>query len=428
MRLYILLALVTIASLVAAAYAMGLAPPKSLSIAAGSATGGYYRIAQRYQAVLAEDGITLDILETAGSVENAALIAAGRADIALIQGGVEVAHDDGQAEALGAIFYEPVFIFHRRDATVSPYLSDWTGLTIAGGAPGSGTRAAVQALFAGAGVAEEANRLLPLSGRTAADALAGGEVEAAVFVAPLSAPYLAPLLAGPDIALLEIAQLPALSSLLGSSSVVTMPAGGISYSERRPERETALLLMVARLVARADLHPSLVNRLVRALRIVHGGRDALTGDQQFPSLDAVAMPVDLYAQTLIREGPSPLEQLLPYWVAAQISRFAILLLPILFLLLPLFQALPGVYAWRMRAKLYRHYNELLEIDEKSLGEGDADRLRAHVARLEELDRDLVGIRLPVPYRNLAYSTRLHLDLVRKRLREKLAEINTAFSG
>ena len=65
------------------------APPDTITIATGQQGGAYLLFAERYQAVLAREGITLNILETAGSVENLQLLEkdADSVDLAFVQGG-----------------------------------------------------------------------------------------------------------------------------------------------------------------------------------------------------------------------------------------------------------------------------------------------------------------------------------------------------
>lgn len=57
-------------------------PPTRLTLAAGSKSGAYYAFAGRYAAILAREGITLDVLETGGSVDNIALLGGAKADVA----------------------------------------------------------------------------------------------------------------------------------------------------------------------------------------------------------------------------------------------------------------------------------------------------------------------------------------------------------
>ena len=53
---------------------VGAPPPKTLRMATGPVDGAYYAFAQRYARLLAADGIDLDVLPTAGSVENFELL------------------------------------------------------------------------------------------------------------------------------------------------------------------------------------------------------------------------------------------------------------------------------------------------------------------------------------------------------------------
>ncbi|MEL6475870.1 MAG: TAXI family TRAP transporter solute-binding subunit [Pseudomonadota bacterium] len=393
-----------------------LAPPSRLEFAAGGRGGGYWQIAERYRAILARDGIEVRLLETAGSVENARLIGAGQADAGLLQGGVAALPG---TEALGAIFLEPLFLFTRRDGAIPRNPAEWSGLRIAAGGPGSGTRAAIEGFAEAIGLDPAANELVPLGGRAGADALLAGEVDIAAFVAPAAAPYLAPLFRAEEVALLPLEPIGVLTRLWPQSRLVTLPAGGVQLSPPVPQEEIQLLAMVARMAARADLHPSLVDRLVEAAREIHGGRDMLTDEGAFPTTEAAAMPVDVYAGDLIRSGPSPLQQYLPYWVVAQINRFAILLLPVIFLLIPLVRLVPGLYSWRMRARVYRFYARVRDIEVEAQTAG-AEELPKLDRELAALDEEVAGLALPLPYRDYAYTARLHIDLVRQRISHRLA--------
>lgn len=389
-------------------------PPSTVRFAAGIEDGGYWRIATQYRDILAKDGIDLELIPTAGSVENARLMANGQADAALLQGGIPVG--DG-IETLGAVFTEPFLIFARATAglDVPRNPAQWSGLRIAAGGDGSGTRAAARVFLDAAGLADDANTLLPLGGAKAATALTSGDVDVALFVAPLSAPYLSPVLADQDANLLQLDHLVALSRRMPQSVRVDVPSGAFALDPPLPPSRRRLLGLVARIVAQPELHPAIVDRLVEAARQVHEPGDVITPQGRFPSMDNTSLPQDAYARDLIADGPSPLTAFLPYWVVAQISRFAILLLPIVFLLLPFLRALPGLYKWSVRSRVFRHYARIREIDEAAADTDDPEQLRALDAELADLDREIAHLKLPLPHRGYAYDARLHIDLLRKRI-------------
>lgn len=391
-----------------------LLPPETVSMAAGREGGGYYRYAVRYQTILRQDGITLEVLETAGSVENAGLLEAGTVDLALIQGGVPISEDAG-LEALAAVFLEPFLVFHRRSTRDAADLADWEDLRVAAGEPGSGTRAAVEAAARGLGLSLGPNALLPIGGAEAAEALLADRIDAAVFVAPIVAPYLQPLLNDPDIAIGKIRDPEALVRRLPFVRMVDIPAAGVDYALRIPRERVPLVAMVATLAARDDLHPALVDRLVHAALRIHSGSHLLSTELTFPSTEGVALPMDRQAASLITSGPSPLGTVLPYWMTAQVTKVLVFLVPLLVLILPILRIMPGLFAMRIRYRIFRFYNQLVEI-ETELEAGMTDARRDLLLKeLEAIDRKIAHLAVPTRFRELSYALRVHVDLVRRRL-------------
>jgi TRAP-type uncharacterized transport system substrate-binding protein len=420
----ILLVVLAVASAVALigalAWWLDLAPPRSLAMAAGRPGSGYHAIAERYRAILAEDRIELAILESAGSVENARLLAEGLADVALLQGGVAVP-DGAEVEALAAVFLEPLLIFHRGETERAVDPVAWAELRVAAGEPGSGTRAAVLAAARALALPLTPEMLLPIGGTDAVQALLERRVDVAVFVAPVTAPYLEPLFQSDEVRIAPIRDAEALARRLPYVRMVDIPPAALDYARRIPDERVPLVAMVAALVARDDLHPALVNRLVRAAERIHAGTDLVNVAPIFPSLQGLGLPVNVQAAAALENGPDAFERLLPYWMSAQVSRFALLLVPIVVLLLPLFRLLPGVYAWRMHSRIYRRYQELKTIEREAESGVAAARLDQLLARLERIDAEARSVRVPPRYREYAYTLRMHIDLVRRKLAEQAAD-------
>ena len=172
-------------------------PPKTLRIAAGPAGGAYDQVAKRYVEQLARDGITLEVIETAGSVENEQLLAERKVDAALLQGGIPVS--DPQIEAIGSIFFEPMIFLARSELELPGNPALWRGLKINGGRPGSGTAAAYVDFLAAIELDLLANQTVAIGYDDAISALIADEIDIAVFVAPIDAPYLQRAYGHPDI-------------------------------------------------------------------------------------------------------------------------------------------------------------------------------------------------------------------------------------
>jgi TRAP-type uncharacterized transport system substrate-binding protein len=421
--LYLFGFFVIIAVLYGLVVGLRLVPPEHLRIAAGAEGSAYYQFAQQYQKILAEDDIQLEIIETAGSQDNSQLMddSGSGVDIALIQGGI--ATNNVNLNALAAVFPEPLLVFARVGAQLEGNPFSWTGKRVALGAEGSGTRAVVKqlAVLTQAPIlstqANTANNVM--GGQAAVGALLEGRLDLAFFVAPLTASYLQALFDDPSIQLLPIDHSKALASQLPEAHHVDLLSGALRYEPPYPAEPVPLVTMVAKLVARDDLHPAIVNRLMHAVKKVHGKRVTLVMSEAFPNTSLLDMPVNVYAAKLLREGFNPMEKMLPYWIVAQINRFALLLLPIIFLLLPLFKILPALLAWRMQSRVYRYYDRLHEIDmllstNKATPLDDDER--------KELEQELIDIEaslrsesLPLKYRESAYTAVQHLYLVRSRL-------------
>lgn len=108
--------LITAIGLVVAYQFVAPEPPRRITISTGSEAGAYHAYAQRYAAILASKGITLDIRTSAGSHENIRRLENGEAEVAFVQGGVvarptgEDEDEPGPLRSLGSVAYEPVWV------------------------------------------------------------------------------------------------------------------------------------------------------------------------------------------------------------------------------------------------------------------------------------------------------------------------------
>ena len=96
----------TIAGFVVAYQFVEPAPPKHIRIATGSLTGAYYSFGNLYKEVLKQQGITLEVRQTAGSVANIDLLENPKSDVdvAFVQGGTADASTTGDLVALASLY------------------------------------------------------------------------------------------------------------------------------------------------------------------------------------------------------------------------------------------------------------------------------------------------------------------------------------
>lgn len=176
-------------------------PPKKIVITTGSDTGTYYKLAQQYRTALAKEGIELEILNSSGSKENIKRLLDKQADIAFIQGGT--GSDDVTLQSLGSLYYEPLWIFLRKGIDVEK-ITDLSGLRIAIGQEGSGTRVLSSELLSLNHINEQSAMLLSLSSSDAATALVQAKCDVAMMVASSDSEIVQKLLRSDKVKLLEL--------------------------------------------------------------------------------------------------------------------------------------------------------------------------------------------------------------------------------
>src|SRR6187455_17675 len=122
--------------------------PRRIVLATGPVDGLHHELSQRYQAILARNGVTVVERVTSGAEENAKLLhdPESGVDVAFMLGGVVPAAQHTGIEMIASLYYEPLWVFYRGDAELAQ-LDDLRYKRIAIGAPGQGVRAFVEPLL-----------------------------------------------------------------------------------------------------------------------------------------------------------------------------------------------------------------------------------------------------------------------------------------
>ena len=283
--------MLTLAGFLIAFYFVRPAPPRRVVMATGAPDGAYHQFGLRYQKLLAREGIQLDIRETTGAVENVRLLedAASGVDVAFVQGGVLAAGETDHLRSLGTLYPEPIWVFSRNELKGQD-IAGLAGQRVAVGPDGSGTRAVADLLLNANGITPAVAPRVPVTGTAAEEALAQGRVDAAFFVASVTAPVLQDITRLPNLRLMSFERAEAYARRFPFLFKVVLPRGGLSLASDVPSRDIVLLASAVNLVIRRDLHPALAELLLISASTIHEGPGLFERARQFPSPDHVDVP------------------------------------------------------------------------------------------------------------------------------------------
>jgi TRAP-type uncharacterized transport system substrate-binding protein len=394
------------------------APPTKLTISSGPEGSAFARAAQRYAKILAHNGVTLNILASEGSQQNLNRLLDDntKVDVAFVQGGLAATLEPDRLLSLGSLFYEPLYVFYRSPAPLLR-LSELRGRRIAIGPEGSGTRALALALLKANGIEPTgAAQLSDLSGKAAAAALAGRQIDAAFMMSDSSAPDdVRGLLHSSELRLFDFAQTDGYIRRFRYLSKLELGQGTFDLGEDIPAKPVTLLAPTVELVTRPGLHPALSDLLIEAARHVHGHAGLLHQANEFPAPLEHEYSISDDATRYYKSGKTLSYRYMPFWLASLVDRILVVVVPALLVLVPALRLIPAVYNWRIRRRIHRRYADLMTLERVALKApmgAERQRLRE---RVEEIDKSVINLKIPPAFANDVYVLREHIKFVRDRL-------------
>ena len=393
------------------------APPKTITMSAGPRNSIFMQAAQEYKKILARNGVTLNVLESDGSVENLQRLLDPKqhVDFALVQGGVAEGVDVTSLVSLGSVRYLPIAVFYRGQGVT--HLADLDGKRIAIGREGSGTRLLSLKLLAANGIVPGGTAtLLPYDGLEAATELIKGNIDAALFSGDSATrEMMQGLLTIPGITALDFTEASAYTRLFPYLNEIDLPRGVLDLQRTVPRETIHLIGPTVEIIARPSLHPAISDLIIEAAQEVHGTAGLLQSAGQFPNPVAEDFPISADATRYYKSGKSFLYRYLPFWLATVADRLLVLLLPIAVLLIPGLRLIPALFRWRVRSRIYRYYGALISIERSVLDGATEDERRQLLEELDDIEDALNRLRMPLAYADAFYVLREHVGFVRTHL-------------
>jgi hypothetical protein len=262
---------------------------------------------------------------------------------------------------------------------------------------------------------------IPADTDAAASMLRNDQLDAAFFVMAPTSPLMEELIADDDLAIFNYLHADAYARRFPSLSAVTLTRGTLDIPRDVPPAETQLIAARATLVGRSDLHPDLARLFVESLPAVLPY--PLVGEPRaFPSLAQTRFPVNEEARRYLIEGRTPLEDYLPFEIASPLSRWYLVILPLLVLIVPIVGVARGMFNWWMSSRVVGYYPRIASI-ERNLGHSSLQELDDQLTYLHGLEHQLpTRTRVTAGYMSAYFQLQSHISYVIGRVESRRAEL------
>jgi TRAP transporter TAXI family solute receptor len=418
---------IVIGLLIAAYWWLQPQPPKHVTLATGPTGSAYAQFGKRYAEALKHSGIEVELKPTSGSTENLQLLRTGGADVAFVRGGSAdpVADEEAGLTSLGSLFYEPIWLFYRADSAQKidrktgtlTTLAQLRGLRVNIDLQGSGLPDIMERLLKANKLGPEDLLLSNLEQASAAEALQAGLLDAIVLSSAPQSPQVQRLLRSDDIKLMDFGQADAYSRRFPFLSAVTLPRGVVDLSKDLPPHDVALLAATTSLLSRDETHPALRQLFAQAAQSVHSGAGWFNRARDFPNTRTSELPVSPEGDRAINGTPPIWQRYLPFWASNLVERMWLVLGGLLVLMLPLSRVVPPLYQFRVRRRVFRWYARLRDIEAKvdARTQVKEDEQKSLLEDLDQLDRTVNKVAVPLSYADELYALRNNIYAVRKRV-------------
>jgi TRAP-type uncharacterized transport system substrate-binding protein len=395
-----------------------LAPPNTIIMTSGPKGSAFERSAEKYAKILKQEGVTLKILPSEGSVENIKRLAdpSSKVNIGFVQGGVYKDIKTDKLMSLGSVSYVPLFVFYRSGYNMER-LSQLAGQRIAVGEVGSGTHTLSLVLLAANGIEPGGStKLLETDSDEAAKAILSGKIDAVFLMGDsVSTDLVRQLLRIDGIRLFDFAQADAYTRRITYLNKVILPKGSIDFGKGTPAHDVFLLAPTVELIARENLHPALSDLLLEAAADVHSGPGLFRRKGEFPAPIEQEIRISDDANRFYKSGKRFLYRYLSFWLASLVNRILVVLVPMIVILLPGMRLIPAIYRWRFRSRIFRWYRELLAIEQDLLTEVAPEKRKELLVKLDKIEAEVHRMKVPASFADQFYGLRVHITFVHARL-------------
>ncbi|MES2586808.1 MAG: TAXI family TRAP transporter solute-binding subunit [Pseudomonadota bacterium] len=395
-------------------------PPRHVLMATGQPGGSYDILGKKYADFFEKKGITLELVPTKGAQENIEYLADRKNPVqaAFVQAGVFSPHGIKGVQSLGAISYDPIWLFYRGPEVKQNDFQEikdrsryFLNSKMSVGEKGSGTYAQAMQILRVNGF-EKGAHFLYLSGSKSVEALRKGEIDAAFIVDSYEAPNVQALLADPTLHLSAFPRAEAYSRLFPYMQILNVPTGSFSLIRNFPSRDIKLMASTTNLLIDDRMHPALQFLFLEAAREINGRATFFSGHGEFPSFKHTGLPESPVALHYEKNGSPLLMTYLPFWLAEMVNRLIFVFLPFCALAYPVLLTLPGYRNKRMRRKINQLYGVLKTYEQELTNNYQVETRDEYLKKLDLLEYQALQLKVSKSMAGDYYALRTSIDYVR----------------
>jgi TRAP transporter TAXI family solute receptor len=373
------------------------APPRRIVMTTGAEGGAYAEFGRRYATELAREGITVELRSSAGTVENLQRLERGEATVGLVQTGQASETQRDTLLSLGSLYFEPVWILHR-DEIAPRRLTEFKGLRVGVGLPGSGSRALALRMLELNGLGPDSVTLVEGDVRGLVLGVSRDEIDVAIAVVSIDAPLFRELVGTPGVRLMDLERAVAYERRMPEINRITLPAGVLDLANNVPGRTIDIVAATATLVVAPSLHPAVQYLLWRAARRIHAEPTLLSERRTFPTIELhqeFEVPEDV--ERLYEEGAPVLYRYLPFWLANLVYRLWLSGITAFALFVAFTDWIPTLLRHAINVRVWRNYLASVQMEmeiPKAATPADRDR---QLERVTALRRRTEALNMPLVF-------------------------------
>jgi TRAP-type uncharacterized transport system substrate-binding protein len=391
------------------------APPHHLRIAAGSQGSYFHDVAAAYQTALAKEGITLEIVQTLGALDNLQLVKDGKVDLALTHDGLVLTIDEPQLRSLGSISYEPMWVFRRKGTPTVTDLTQLKGMRVNIGPEGSGVRLLAIKLLSLSGVTPLNTRFLGVSAMESIELMNAGHLDIGFFMDPPENDIIKSLFISQDILEVDLKNADAFHRNLRFLHVTPLAPSTIDLASAQPSTEFRTVSVTNIVTVNRQLHPAIQYLMLSIMDKVHHAPSLISTEGEFPSDKDVGLPLSDEAEIFYGKGMPFLSQYLPFELASIVERLSKSLLPFFLVIFPVLKFIPSIMKWRTSRKFSKLYRSLVDVE---------TLMRTRTDQISDVEYEFMLNRIEekIGLENLSLSSsevyvlREHIELVRGQIK------------